>query len=557
MTIEVIEGGGAMPTHTAEGGIPWVNASGQEVNVVQSAVDRVGREIARWVQTTRGADRPSLFNRAAYRHPSSPYAQMETARSAVENDDVISGACDVTEALTFQGVKWEAEDATTADIFNQISRDLNLDEFVRMWHREDFTYSQAVVGVWWGARDYTPRTRTQTGKRSKARKRVACPIALTLLDPRKVVPLKPGMFGQDRLAWHVTDEEYATAIASYDDAFGDEVLREFTVGPIRITDKAEINELDAMGIDHRRLLLLNPASVFRITRTKASYDRFAAVRLKSTFQLLDLKLQLMEADRVSLVGAANFILLVRQGSKDEPATQEEIDNLKDNFKVVAKLPVVVGDHRLTIDIITPDQDHTLESSKYDTLDRRLIARALGAIGTGGSSERRETGISPARGVARQLEGRRHMMKRALEEQLARRIIDHPANDGIFENEPNLVFTPRNVQLDSDAEIARSILTLRSTRDLSRESTLEYFGFDQAVEALRREFEEEVYDDIFKTQVPFSSPDMGGDGDEGEGEASQVSGARGGRPAGGGESPQSPQGQSGRRTSRGTRSTSED
>jgi hypothetical protein len=87
----------------------------------------------------------------------------------------------------------------------------------------------------------------------------------------------------------------------------------------------------------------------------------------------------MEADRVTLVGAANYILLVRQGSKEDPAKQEEIDNLKENFQVVAKLPVIVGDHRLQIDIITPDQEYTLESAKYDTIDRRIMSRCLGAL----------------------------------------------------------------------------------------------------------------------------------------------------------------------------------
>ena len=55
-------------------------------------------------------------------------------------------------------------------------------------------------------------------------------------------------------------------------------------------------------------------------------------------------------------------------------------------------------------------------------------------------------------------------------------------------------------------MARAVLTLRTQNELSRETTLEHFGFDQAVEAMRREFEEDSgYDDLFKTQVPFSAP----------------------------------------------------
>lgn len=558
MTIEVFSGRERGMTGDGGNGIPWVNAAGDAIHDpnVRSTVDHVGRELARWVQSARGSMPPSLFNRAAYKAPDNPYAQMATAKSAVQSDDVIGGVIDVTEALTFQGVKWESDDVVTADIFNQIARDLNLDDRVRQWFREDSTYDQAVFGFWWGMKEYTYRGKTDGGRKSKRKMRVACPVAMTFLDPTKVVPLRPGPFGQDRLAWSATKEEFAAATALAGDPYGDPVLREFTVGPVNITDEAEISYLEALGIDHRRLLGLNPASVIRLCNTKADYERFPDVRLKSTFALLDLKQQLMEADRVSLVGAANFILLVRQGSKEEPASQEEIDNLKENFKVVAKLPVVVGDHRLSIDIITPNQEYVLTATKYDTIDHRLLQRTLGALtlpaGRSGSSA---SGSTLTRGIARKLENRRHMLKRFLEAEVARRIIEHPLNEKNFEAEPNIAFTPRNVQIESDSEVARSILALRTQNEISRESVLEYFGFDQAVEAIRREIEKDEYDDIFKTVVPFSSPGQGGQQDPNQPpEPPQVSGGRGGRPPGGGDSPKSPQGQAGGRTGTGNKAT---
>jgi len=546
MTVEVIH---------AEESAPWINATGLEAGAIQDQVTKVTRELANWVTATRGASQPSLFNRRAYVAPDNPYVLMQTAKNAVDNDDVVGGVCDVTEGLMLQGTKWESDEADDADIFNQMSRDLNLDEFVRNWHREDFTYSQAIVGMWMGRQTYTVRGQTETGKKKKRKVTIACPVALTFLDPRKVVPLKPGPFGQDRLAWHATDEEYARAIASADGAFSDAVLEAFITGAVTV-DKVEATYLQSIGIDPKRLLGLNPALVFRICRTKVSYERWPAIRLKSAFPLLDLKQQLMEADRVSLVGSANYLLLVRQGSKEEPAQQEELDNLNENFKVVAKLPVIVGDHRLQIDIITPNQDNTLKSEKYDTLDRRILSRTMGALTIASSGQRNESTVTVARGVARLLENRRHMLKRALEMQIARVVVEHPANAGVFDGEPNLTFTPRNVQLDADAEIVRAILALRTSNELSRESTLEYFGFDQAVEAQRREFEDESgLDDIFQTRVPFSAAGPGGAADgQGAAEAPQVSGARGGRPKGGGDSPKSPQGQVKSQSTKGNPST---
>lgn len=533
---------------TPENSSPWINASGLETVDVEETVHRVSRELASWVNTTRGgASRPSLFNRAAYVAPDNPYALMATAKNAVENDDIVSGTCDVTEGLMLQGLKWESEEPDDADVFNQISRDLNLDDFARTWHREDFTYSQAVIALWWDRKSYTVRGKTESGKKKKRTVSIYCPVAATFLDPQKVVPLQPGPFGQDRLAWHATTEEFAAAQVPVGQ---DPVLSNFTTGPVTVS-KSEASYLQAIGIDPKRLLGLNPEMVFRLTRTKSTYERWPSVRLKSTFPLLDLKHQLMEADRVNLVGSANYLLLVRQGSKEEPALQSEIDNLNENFKVVAKLPVIIGDHRLQIDIITPDQDNVLQQSKYDTIDSRILSRVMGALTVSAGGQRNENSLTVARGIARQLENRRHMFKRALEERIARRVVEHPANAGAFKSEPNLTFTPRNVQLDSDSELVRAILTLRTQKELSRESVLEYFGFDQSVEAQRREHEEDSgLDDIFQTTVPFSAAQPGG----GSAEPPQVSGARGGRPPGGGDSKQSVQGQNKARNARGNPST---
>ena len=110
---------------------------------------------------------------------------------------------------------------------------------------------------------------------------------------------------------------------------------------------------------------------------------------------------------------------------------------------------------------------------------------------------------------------------------------------------------QDVQVVSDIEFAAQVMALRTQKEISRESTLDYFGFDQATEAMRRELEEELYDDIFQTQVPFSTPNgPGQQGPNGGPVDPSVSGAQGGRPPGGGTSPQSPQAQTKRRSKTG-------
>ena len=526
--------------HTTETGVQWVNASGLEVSEIGSQVDQVARQLASWVDDTQGRRRPHLFDRTSYATPRNPFQAMKVARGAVENDDIVSSVADVSEGLAHQGCKWESEHPDDADAFNQMSRDLDLDSFVRVWHREEFTYSQVVVGMWWGYSKYKVRGKGTAGNKRRKEYDIACPQALTVLDPLRVVPLPPGPFGQDRLAWHASRSEMAGYLEMLvgEEAM-DPVMGSFFAGPVTGLSRAHKAELTAWGIDPNRLILLNEKAVFRHTLTKATYEPFTQLRMRSVFGLLDLKQQVMEADRVSLVGAANYILLVKKGTKDDPASQEELDNLNANMKTLAKLPVIVGDHRLEIEIITPEQQYVLDPNKWDVIDSRVLSRVMGTLAAGAQIKDRSSGsINPGTAVGRGLENRRHMMKRALEKHIARAVVDHPYNAGKFEDEPNLAFTPRRIQVVSDVEFAQQVMALRTQKELSRESTLEHFGFDQATEAQRREYEEEEFDDIFQTQVPFSAggaPPAAGQ----QPEDPTVSGARGGRPRGGGDTAQNP------------------
>ena len=205
-----------VPIGTAESNVQWVNASGVEVtDQLQGTVDRLARQLSSWVRDTQGVGRPHIFDRSAYATPNNPFDLMRVAKGAVDNDDVVGAVADAVEGyLLHQGFKWEAENADDADVFNQISRDLDLDGQLRTWNREEFTYSQLVVGLWWGYRKYTVRGKTDTGKRKKKTYDVACPVAMTFLDPLKVVPLPPGPFGQDRLAWHASRDELADYVST-------------------------------------------------------------------------------------------------------------------------------------------------------------------------------------------------------------------------------------------------------------------------------------------------------------------------------------------------------
>jgi hypothetical protein len=546
------------PEDLARGHLPdgeplegWINASGLPGGMVRDSVDQVGRELAVWIQGQRSAalNRSSMFDRYAYAAPDNPYKQMEIARNAVANDDIVGGAADVTEGMVFQGLKWESTNADDANIFNQLAEDLDLDSIARTMHRELFTYSTAVIGEWWGTRKYrvsgvtrrielvesstddlvtgemdvmitdmtTNRavkfasapgaSKKAAGRARRKEYEIYCPTAYTFLDPLKVVPVGSLMFGNEQLCWYCSKEEMVTWDRINEGDVIDAIMTEFFVGKY-IPSILEREQIATLGVDPNRLMLLNPDRVWRITRTRADYRRFPDLRLKSVFRLLDMKQQIMEADRVNLIGAANYILLVKKGDDKLPGQPAEIKNLQDNMKVLARLPVIVSDHRLNIEIITPKQDYTLDEKKYDLLDRRILGRTLGSLQVAASGQRAENSLTVSHTVGRLLESQRNSIKREFEKHIARAVVSHKRNNGKFASEPNLQFVPPHIQLDNDAQITQSILELRQMNEISRDSTLEYFGFDEAIEAQRREEEAQVYDDIFKTQVPFNSPNPG-------------------------------------------------
>lgn len=528
------------------------------------------RELSRWADNLRSAQqRGSMFDRAAYTPPNNVYDEMRSARVAVEHDDIVSGVADITESFAFQGMKFESTNPDEADVFNQWSADVDMDSTLRKMWREDFTVSQVVVAMTWGWKEYTVRGKTlkqedpeadlvspavlpelpvdqftgqrpdkpkPKGRKRRKKYRLWVPISLRTLDATKVVPVAFSPIGDEKLAWCASEAEMGHWKDVNEGRIVDLGMETFFIGQYK-PDRREEERLQKLGVPTDRLLLMNPELVWRHTLTKGDYEAWPQIRMKSLFGLLDLKRQLMNADRAALIGAANYILLVKKGTDDRPATQEEVDYLKENYNFIAKMPVIIADHRLSIEIIAPKVDLTLQSEKYDVIDTRILMRLLGTLSLGARGQRNETNVTLSHSVARMMENRRHMIRRSIERNIARKITEHPRNkkaDGseVIEDEPNLVFLPRHVTLGFDAALIQAMVSLRTQREISRETILEQFGLDQATEAMRMEHEEELYDDIFKTQIPFAAPGMGGPGPVNTGDP-KANGAQGGRPQGGG------------------------
>lgn len=464
--------------------------------------------LVKWTVNTQGSGgrSGSIFERDRYLTPGSVFDQMRVAHDAAENDDIVSGVVELTEALAFSRITFQAEDIDQEDIWNQIAEEVDLDARIREMWREMFVVSQFYACNWWGERDIKVRGRSPDTKikKKKVFSGLTVPIGLTMLDPLKVMPVGNLMFNQERLAYiaDFTEVDMLDAAAAGDPE-ADPVARQIIVGRYTPSD-LERKQMMGQEIPSERLFLLNPQFVWRHTETRSAYQRFATVRMKSIFELLDLKHQLRQMDRAHLIGGTNFIVLVKKGSKERPATQPEIDNLQAQVRTVARVPVIVGDDRLSIEIITPKQDSTLDSSKYGVIDSRITARLfqMFMVSHTQAGGRSDDSVKIAKVVAKGLASRRHMLRRAIEKHFVKPAME--ANSELTDM-PSLRFHPTRIDLDFDAATVQYLLDLRDRGDISRDTILNELDFDQADEAMKREREAELYDDVFTmTNVPWSA-----------------------------------------------------
>lgn len=486
---------------------------------------QVRRALASWAEDAQGGSgrrNRTLFAREKYVTPSKVMSQMAMAYDALD-DDIVGGVADTSEAMAFQKVTFESDDEDQEDIWSQIGRDLDLDSFVRVAWRELFTVSQFYGVKWWGAKTYKVRG-VREERQSRKSFDLIVPTALGFLDPTRVVPVNCDPFGNCDLAWIASRYDVEVLEATRESEPSEEtdpLIRSLFVEQYRPTEKEE-RDLNSEEIPTDNLILLNRNYVFRHALTKSPYERWARLRMKSVFPLLDLKHQQREMDRAWLLGGINFIVLVTRGTDLKPSNPAEVNATADMVRLQSRQPIIVTDHRIDIKIITPDIQHVLDPDKWEVIDERLLMRLWGTFQLASEGSNRETSLTLARIIARGLTSRRHMLKRTIEKEIIRPVIEQPVNRD-FNADTSLDFSPKRMELEFDAVVAQILQELRDRGDLSRETLLNEFNFDQGLEARRRKIEAKEFDKVFKpVQVPFDSPAK---------ITPSASGRKGGRPAG--------------------------
>ena len=547
MSVDIVMDADGRTMSAVEGNVPIINESGLPDHELFASLGREISGLSEWVNNSKGLGGSGrnqrgggLFNRDKWVTPDKIVDQFITAYKAATEDDIVSSFLDQTESLAISRMSLDAtESDEQTNIWGQISVDLDLGQRLREIWRDLHIFSQAYVAVLWGEKSYKVKGKTASG--NKARRgfnNLKVPIGITLLDPTKIVPIGSFLFGKERLAY-IADEDEVSGIRgvltpSETDPIDDEIVKQLFVREIKEDELtgADQERLNQFGAKKRSTMFeLNPEQVRRITFTRSPHESFAAIRVKSVFELLDLKHQLRAMDRVHLLAGTNFILLITKGSDDKPATSAEIQSLSSQVRTVAKSPILVGDHRLNVEIVTPKTDNTLDATRYNGIDSRITARLYQILVTGGFQVggKGDDSLKLARFIAVGLQSRREMIRT-----LIRDLVIEPTleKNPSLSSPTELQFHPRRISIDFDSNFAAFLQDLRDRGDISRETILEQVDFDQTTEFERRKFEAEEMDDTFQTTTPWGPLDKDQDGTGGGTPPDRVAQRRAGRRQGG-------------------------
>jgi hypothetical protein len=242
-------------------------------------------------------------------------------------------------------------------------------------------------------------------------------------------------------------------------------------------------------------------------RKCAPYDDEAPRPLMTAnFALLEAKRLLNLMDYALLQGGLNFIVVAKKGSDERPALPAEIENLEHVVRRASRTGVIVGDHRLSFEIITPELGELLNESKRRLLGRKLAMTLMRIAEQATESPAAEGMRAEIEFLTRVIASDRNDLRRHVE--------SHIYEECFLRNRELTKGTPRiwfpKIVLQGTNYFTDYVLKLRDRGDIPRKAAVEAGGFDweAGVEQRKRELEDDIDETMAPAAVPFSDPAVG-------------------------------------------------
>jgi hypothetical protein len=255
----------------------------------------------------------------------------------------------------------------------------------------------------------------------------------------------------------------------------------------------------------RTVYRLNPRMVARTTMPKGEAPHPRPLMTRD-FALLEAKRLLNLMDHALLQGGMNFIVVAKKGTDERPALPEEVTNLNEVVRRASRSGVIVGDHRLSFEVLTPSLDAMLAKEKRRILGRK-IAQAILRIPEWATEGAQTEGMkAELEFIARVLASDRQDVRRHIENNIYKDIADR--NPDVVKGAAKLWFP--KIVLQGTNYFTDYVLKLRDRGDIPRRWAVEAGGFDYDAALSEREREVKRGDDdiLQPAAVPFTNPATG-------------------------------------------------
>lgn len=505
-----------LPTGTGmivnESGLPdeLVMAGAQE-HFVENASMAFGQQTNFQLYNQRQG---SMLARSDYRTPSNVFDEIKLARNLADYDDDVAAVIREMLALAFgEGMEHTHSDEKSLAVFDQVAKAMNLDRALKEIYREYLISAQFTTAMLFTREEveFTPR-----GASEAAEATVNSPV-LGVFHSEDVRVLGNDMFGTGILAYNPPESRLRNWLDEY---FGErttparkaEMGREDRATANLFTGRVAVKDYPSYELEENRawaysgfLYLLNPRLCFRTTMAKGT-GRYPKPMLTANFSLLEAKRLLNIMDYALLQGGANFIIVAKKGTDQRPAQPAEVENLMNVVRTASKSGVIVGDHRLSFEVITPKLDELLNEQKRRLLGRKIAMRMMGTAERAEDSKtagpEADTEI-----ISRVIMSDRKDIRQHVENYVYSEIVKR--NKTLLPKGPAGLWFPKIV-LQGLNYFTELVLKLRDRGDIARSTAVAAAGFDWESEVAKRKQEIASGDDevMVPGEVPHSSPEAG-------------------------------------------------
>jgi hypothetical protein len=489
-------------------------------------------------------DGGGLMNRTKFAVPKTIVDEIKLARDLAERDDDIAATIGQMIGTAFgDGMENFHEEELTTTLFNQVAKKINLDGLLAEMYREWLIAQQFTTAHVFSREsyDYTPEG---GDGRSRRQYSLATP-AVGILPAENIRLIGSDLFRTAALAYDPSDNEALTKWL--EEFFSDktpparkaELRREDPVSAalfIGVADYVETGTLFASAT--AKAYLLNPKMAARTTAAKGAWAH-PRPRLTRNFALLEAKRLLNLMDHALLQGGVNFIIVAKKGNDARPAKPAEVKNLGEVVRRASRSGVIVGDHRLSFEVITPNLDALLSPGKRRLIGRKLAQGMLNVPEQSTEDAAQEGMKAELEFIARTINFDRHQIKRHVENSIYDEVANR--NRQVFKYSHPKLWFPKII-LQGTNYFTDFVLKLRDRGDIPRKWAVEAGGFDYEAGLAQRRREVERGDDetLMPAAVPFTNPQSGPqDNNSGRPTGTSPDNGRPGASPGSGKDPNAP------------------